>query len=335
MTNTSSIHFTSGHLDAQNTLLRLIEGECFRRVVVVQDSNVDGCLMDYKVLAAKGIDIHAIPMQGGEGCKTVSTYLWLVDKLDEAKVTRNDLIIAVGGGTIGDLVGFVAMTYLRGIALIHVPTTLLAMIDSSIGGKNGINTPVGKNRLGGFYQPIAVIVDTDYLGTLPEEEWNAGMGELLKYACIIPDGMRLLHESFSLDDKIRICARFKESIVAKDPYDKGERMVLNLGHTLAHAYEQEMGYNVSHGVAVAGGVWHMARVARKNGCIDEKAYALIETTAKALGAPDMRTMISTLSKHFLRDKKMTDNLKLVMLSTHGTVLCDLSIEAAIGILEDV
>lgn len=204
--------------------------------------------------------IQILTVARGEESKSVDNWLELQNQLLEADIKRNDLVIAVGGGVVGDLTGFVAATTLRGVHLIHIPTTLLAMVDSSIGGKTGVNHATGKNRIGSFYQPDRIFAFTHFLSTLDRQEYFCGLGEVLKYASIsdltLFDLTRKVIESdFKEEDLvlelIRRSAKIKSEIVSRDEKESGIRAFLNFGHTTAHAIERVLGYGrISHGVAV-------------------------------------------------------------------------------------
>jgi 3-dehydroquinate synthase len=214
----------------------------------------------------------------GENSKNGDTYLKLLHFLAENNLTRSDCIIALGGGVVGDLAGFAAATYLRGIPYIQVPTSLLAMVDSSVGGKTGIDLDAGKNLCGAFYQPAAVICDTDVLSTLPEDVFRDGCAEVIKYAVLFdPELFRLMEQTgldFDQEAVITRCVEHKRNVVVGDEFDRGQRMLLNLGHTIGHAIETCSDYTISHGKAVAIG---MAMVCRAAKCPDaDRISALLE-----------------------------------------------------------
>lgn len=238
------------------------------RLVIVTDENVAGlhlgALRDG--LAAAGIACDSIVLPAGEGTKSFQHLAGLCERLLEAGVERNDTVAAFGGGVIGDLVGFAAAILRRGISFVQLPTTLLAQVDSSVGGKTGINTAQGKNLIGAFHQPAAVIADLDMLKTLPERQFVAGYAEVVKYALLGNAGFyRWLDGNFS-DLKrgsaqaqlhaVKLCCAAKARIVAADETELGERALLNLGHTFAHALEAATGYSdrLLHGEAVAIGI---------------------------------------------------------------------------------
>ncbi len=265
---------------------------------------------------------YVLPLSGGEANKTVDTYLGIVRFLAEHGFDRGDVVVAVGGGVVGDTVGFAAATYMRGIRLIHMPTTLLAMVDSSIGGKTGVDLPQGKNLLGSFYQPEAVVIDAAFLSTLPPKEWTNGMGECIKYGVLLPPdrGLHLLQGTLPLDELLPLCAGYKAQVVAADECDKGSRALLNLGHTAAHAIERLSGYTVPHGLAVAIGVGRLAQSAYARGQIDKPTRDMIVTAADNLGLPDVPYTAEELAQAAQADKKSHgDYLTLVDIFGLGDV----------------
>lgn len=205
----------------------------------------------------------------GEQSKNLSVYGDLMNTLAQNGLSRTDCILAFGGGVVGDLAGFAAATYLRGISYIQIPTTLLAMVDSSVGGKTAIDLPAGKNLIGAFYQPAAVLCDTDLLTTLPADHFRNGCAEVVKYG-VLYDEELFAHleqygKDFCLETVITRCVELKRNAVEQDTFDRGCRMLLNFGHTIGHAIEQCSNYSIPHGQAVSAG---MAIVSRASNCID-------------------------------------------------------------------
>ncbi|HEX2721620.1 MAG TPA: 3-dehydroquinate synthase, partial [Gemmatimonadaceae bacterium] len=248
------------------------------RYAIITDSHV-GPLYADRLATAVGVgagEILAVP--AGEGSKTRGSWGWLTDHLIERGFGRDSAIIALGGGVVGDLAGFVAATYMRGIPIIHVPTTLLAMIDSSIGGKTGVDTLMGKNLVGAFHQPSGVLIDPQTLETLPLNELRTGFAEALKHGVIadrayfdsvvraIPSVLYDQRKSGdSLTGVIVGSIAIKSRIVARDEHEGGLRKILNFGHTIAHALELLSGYSLAHGEAVAIGMTLEARLAERAG----------------------------------------------------------------------
>ncbi len=242
-----------------------------QKVCIVSDSNVFPLFGKTCVgsLERAGYTVSTFVFPAGEASKNGNTYLELLNDLAVNKLTRSDLIIALGGGVVGDLAGFAAATYLRGIAFIQIPTSLLAAVDSSVGGKTAIDLPAGKNLAGAFYQPSLVLCDTDILNSLPEEVFIEGCAEAIKYGVLYdPNLFTYLEEtglSFDREKVIARCVSLKRDAVVADEFDTGERMKLNLGHTIGHGEEAKSHFAVSHGKAVAIG---MAIVARASNCPD-------------------------------------------------------------------
>lgn len=251
----------------------------FRKAYVIVDEHVWRFHQSYiqKFFNSISLDVLNISVvPSGESSKSIKEWQRLTDELLQADCKRNDVICVFGGGVTGDLGGFAASTALRGIPLVHFPTTVLAMVDSAIGGKTGINHSTGKNRIGAFYQPEAVICDVHFLTTLPKNEWFCGLGEVLKYACIsdqqlVVEITKILQKSddFMASDWAKIIeksASIKAHIVAQDEREMGIRAYLNFGHTFAHAIEHELGYGtMSHGDAVFWGCIAACELSRLQG----------------------------------------------------------------------
>ncbi len=258
-------------------------------------------------LLEHGFQISHFIFPAGEPQKNGQTYLELLSFLAEHHITRSDCLIALGGGVVGDLAGFAAATYLRGVPYFQIPTSLLAMVDSSVGGKTAINLPCGKNLVGAFYQPTAVLCDIDTLRTLPETFFRDGCAEVIKYAVLF-DPQLFAHledngPAFDLESVISRCVELKRDVVIQDEFDTAERMKLNLGHTIGHAIECCSHYTVSHGQAVAAG---MAIVARAAACLDR------ERIVRLLGQFGLPTETAysaeQLTERALSDKKLMDGV---------------------------
>ena len=217
-------------------------------------------------LADAGLRVCVVSIPAGESSKNAEQYLLLLETLAKEGLTRTDCIIALGGGVVGDLAGFAAATYLRGIPYIQVPTTLLAMVDSSVGGKTGIDLAAGKNLCGAFYQPTTVLCDTDTLNTLPDEIFQDGCAEVIKYGILYdPTLFAHLEEKgldFDREATIARCVELKRNVVALDEFDTSARMKLNLGHTIGHAIEKCSQYEISHGKSLAAGIAIVSRAAK-------------------------------------------------------------------------
>ena len=242
-----------------------------------------------KSLADAGFSVCRFVFPHGEGSKCAKTYLALLDALCENRLTRADAVVALGGGVAGDLTGFAASTYLRGIGFIQIPTTLLAMVDSSVGGKTAINLRAGKNQLGCFHQPAAVICDTDAFSTLPEREVRSGSAEIIKYGVIGDEGFfeSLGEEPISAryEAVVECCVSMKRDFVTRDEFDRGDRRYLNFGHTIGHAAERCSGYTLPHGYAVAMGMAAISRAAESFGISEKGTAERIEKMLKRYGLP--------------------------------------------------
>ena len=255
-------------------------------------------------LEASGFTCVDFVFPHGEESKNGNTLLSLLSYLAQNKLTRSDLIIALGGGVVGDLAGFAAATYLRGIRHIQVPTTLLAAVDSSVGGKTAIDLPAGKNLAGAFWQPSAGICDTDTLTSLPVDVFRDGCAEVIKYAILYdPELFAHLEEkglNFDREAVITRCVEWKRNAVARDEFDTGERMLLNLGHTFGHGIEAHSHFTLSHGQAVAIG---MAIVSRASRCADaDRIISLLEQ----FGLPTTIDFpVEDILSYVLSDKKRT------------------------------
>ncbi|MDR0327094.1 MAG: 3-dehydroquinate synthase [Planctomycetaceae bacterium] len=232
-------------------------------------------------IADAGLTVHQLTFESGEQTKSIAGIGKLWESLFDFGIDRKAVLVAVGGGVIGDFGGFAAATYARGIRFFQVPTTLLAQVDSSVGGKVGINLETGKNMVGAFHQPLGVLIDTATLQTLPAEQYTAGLGEVVKYALSLDASLfefiesntkRIKNRDNTVMQKIVAeCCRIKAQIVTEDEHEtKGRRILLNYGHTFAHAFESLSGYTMPHGLAVAMGSMCAARLAYRLGLVDEK-----------------------------------------------------------------
>ena len=261
------IHISRGLLRRCAPLFAPYKG---KKAAVVADSNT-APLYSYALLEQlhmAGVEASVIILPAGEATKCPEQLARLYDAFLDARLTRADLVIALGGGVVGDIAGYAACTYLRGVHFVQVPTTLLAQVDSSVGGKVAVNHPRGKNLLGAFYQPELVLIDCDTLTTLDERQIGAGLGEVIKYGCICDSALFERIEALGsraalmpvLDEIIARCCEIKAEYVRLDPHDHGVRMQLNFGHTLAHALENICGYGtLLHGEAVSIGMVAAAR----------------------------------------------------------------------------
>lgn len=240
-------------------------------------------------LESAGFDVLHFIHQGGETAKSLETYGELLNFLCDSHISRSDILVALGGGVTGDLTGFVAATYLRGISFVQIPTTLLAAVDSSVGGKTAINLNSGKNQAGCFYQPIAVFCDPDTLKTLPDSDYRCGCAEIVKYGVLAGGELFDTVSSGGIKQSeeavIASCVKIKSDIVNEDEFDRGTRMLLNLGHSIGHAVEKCSGYAVHHGDAVAVGMAMIARAAADKGFCSTDCRDKIIDTLRKYGLP--------------------------------------------------
>ena len=263
-----------------------------------------------------GLDQSVLQVPDGEEAKSLAEVERLCRSMSAAGFTRSDVIVAVGGGVVTDVAGFVASVYHRGMSYVSVPTTLLGQVDAAIGGKTGVNLPEGKNLVGAFWQPHAVLCDTDVLATLPPREMRSGQGELAKYHFLSGNDL----DALDLTERIAAAVRIKADIVAADEREGGRRAVLNYGHTLAHAIETAGRYDLRHGEAVAVGLVYAAEVAAGMGRIDEDRVAYHRRVVTGYGLPSRLPAIlddDELLALFGRDKKAVDGLTLVLDSARG------------------
>lgn len=247
------------------------------RAVIVSDSHVAPLYAETveKSLKEYGFEASLFVFEAGEERKRLSTIEKMYAHFYEHDITRTDMIVALGGGVTGDMAGFAAASYLRGIDFVQIPTTLLSQVDSSVGGKTGVDLPTGKNLVGAFHQPDVVLIDPETLNTLPEQFYQDGMGEVIKYGCIRSASLfeRLENDAVSVDDIIYESVSIKRDVVERDERDTGERAILNFGHTFGHALEKLHHYSgLTHGEAVALGALILTEITEKKG-ITEKGTA--------------------------------------------------------------
>ena len=313
---------------------RLAETRCGKRVALVTNSTIANLYLGPTVttLAGAGFDPAIIQIPDGEEHKNLAWLAFVYDRLIDAGIDRGGAVIALGGGVVGDLTGFAAATYLRGVACVQVPTTLLAQIDASIGGKTGINHAAGKNLLGAFKQPRFVLADVDCLRTLPRREFVAGLAEVIKTGAILdPELFELLEaelpavlrqERELMVRIVRTCCQLKALVVAEDETEGGYRAVLNFGHTFGHAIESLTDYTTFlHGEAVAIGMVAAARVSRRLGLCDEETVRRLIRLIDRCGLPvEIPADLSreALALAMRTDKKaLSGSIKFVCLESIG------------------
>ena len=299
-----------------------------QKIMIISDDNVFPLYGQQVTDSLKDYECHSLVLPHGEPTKNFQSLPKIYTAMLDAKLTRSDLVIALGGGVIGDLAGFAAASYLRGVKLVQIPTSLLAQVDSSVGGKVAVDLPQGKNLVGAFYQPKMVLIDPDVLNTLPEHFIKDGMGEVIKYGCIKDAGLfdRLCaHSSFEnlkpeLSEIIARCVDIKRIVVEADQFDTGERMLLNFGHTLAHTIEQHYNYErESHGEAVGIGMYQITRMSEEKGLTISGCSDRIKKALDIYGLPSSCGLpIADLTKAITLDKKnLNGNLNVVLLKEIG------------------
>ena len=326
--NSYPIHIENGILAKTGELV----SEVFsgKKIMIVSDDNVFPLYGEIitKALSDSGFECHSFVLPHGEPTKSFQSLPKIYEALLNAKLTRSDLLIALGGGVIGDLAGFAASSYLRGIKFVQIPTSLLAQVDSSVGGKVAVDLPQGKNLVGAFYHPKAVIIDPDVLNTLPDHFISDGMGEVIKYGCIKDKELfELLCRHTSFDDLkpkltqiIARCVDIKRIVVEADQFDLGERILLNFGHTLAHTIEQHFHYErESHGEAVGIGMYQITKIAEEKGLTTFGCAEQIKKALEIYKLPDNSNLpIDVLTDAISLDKKNLNNhLNVVLLHDIG------------------
>ena len=300
-----------GLLDRVGELLREVSAPSM--AAIVSDNTVYALYGErtVKALEKAGYRVHSFTFPAGEGSKNLSTYADVLHFLGEHRFSRSDVVVALGGGVVGDLAGFAAATYQRGIPFVQVPTTLLAAVDSSVGGKTAVNLASGKNQVGCFYQPSLVLCDPDTLRTLPPEEYRNGCAEVIKYAVLRSepffDALRAEPVSAQVEHVIATCVGMKRDLVAADEFDRGSRQLLNLGHSFGHAVEKCSDYAVPHGCGVAIGMAIIARAAAKRGICTDDTCAQILALLRQYGLPTETAFTrDALTDAARSDKKIAD-----------------------------
>jgi 5-deoxy-5-amino-3-dehydroquinate synthase len=293
---------------ARHRLLELLPVGVQRAAIVTQAS--------IPVTVDPGVDHRVFTMPEGEHGKDLGTIEDLCRDWAQWGLNRGDCVVAVGGGVVTDTAGFAAAVYHRGIPVVHVSTTLLGQIDAAIGGKTGVNLPEGKNLVGAFWQPAAVLCDTEVLGTLPPREYRNGLGEMAKYAFLGVDDL----PDLPLDEAVAACVRCKAEVVGSDERESGRRAILNYGHTLGHALETAGSYDLRHGEAVAIGLLYAAEVAQRLGRIDR---ARVDEHRRVVAGYDLPMALppgsdpEQLVALFSRDKKAVAGLTFVLDGPQG------------------
>ena len=311
--------------------------------LVVTNDTVAPLYLDKLKSNIEGKTVASIELPDGEAYKTTDTLHTVLDKLVEIGANRDTTVIALGGGVVGDVAGFAAASYMRGVGFVQVPTTLLAQVDSSVGGKTGINHAQGKNLIGAFYQPGVVLIDTDTLRTLPDRELKAGLAEVIKYGAIADAEFFGWLEN-NIDDLLngdaaalafaieRSCA-IKAEVVAEDERESGRRAILNYGHTFGHAIENSLGYGEwLHGEAVAAGMVMAARLSGIAASDQDRLLALIDKAGLPVAPPDIPADV--LLDAMSRDKKVQNKaVRFVLLKELGNAYVSADIDS--GLLQEI
>lgn len=318
------IHIGSGGLANADLWRRQLRG---RQVLVLSNATVAPLYLEKVIEGLHGFEHASVILEDGEQFKTFDNIGRVLEALARLGANRDATLIALGGGVIGDMGGFAAACWMRGIAFVQMPTTLLAMVDSSVGGKTGVNLPAGKNLVGAFHQPAAVLIDTSTLATLPRREFVSGIAEIIKIGAIgdaaffgfleVHTEAILAREPQALDQAIAASCRHKAGVVARDEREQGERALLNFGHTFAHAIETEAGYGrLLHGEAVAIGMLLAARLSAALGRATPTDADRLQTLLEHFGLPTRLPhglVPEKLLAHMRLDKKsLSGELRLIL-----------------------
>lgn len=289
-----------------------------RKIFIITDDIVESLYLKVVKESLKEFEVESVVIPHGEASKSLTMYSKVIQQLLDKDIRRNELLLALGGGVVGDLTGFVAATLFRGLPYINIPTTLLSQMDSSIGGKTGIDFSERKNIIGCFKQPKLVLIDPKVLKTLSKREWNNGMGELIKHAIIgnPPLFENLLQKPKIEETMIWESLKVKQKVVEKDVFDTKDRMLLNFGHTFGHVIELEM--NLKHGEAVALGMLMALRFGIDNGITKEECYAKVKKILQLYELPHEEPAYQKYLKDIFKDKKnLAGKLSFVLIRDIG------------------
>ncbi len=335
------IYIGSGLIGQKQLLIKYISS---KQVLIVTNTTIAPLYLETVCDNLTGFQVETVILPDGEQFKNIKYLTKIFDQLLEKKYNRNSTLIALGGGVIGDMGGFAAACYQRGIAFIQIPTTVLAQVDSSVGGKTGVNHPLGKNMIGAFYQPQCVIADIDVLNTLDDRQLIAGIAEVIKYGLIrdldffewLEKNMALLltRDKDALSYVIERSCINKAEIVAEDEFESGIRAILNLGHTFGHAIETGMGYGkYLHGEAVAIGIGYAVDLSRAMGWLSSKEVERIMSllkSAKLPVVPPEQMKVEQFIDLMAVDKKNVDGkIKLILLKEIGKASLPINVDQAL------
>lgn len=333
------IYIGSGLLNQEQLYTQHIKS---KQVIVITNSTIAPLYLDQVLNNLQNFTVETLILPDGEQFKTLDYVTQIFDKLLSCKFSRNATLIALGGGVIGDMGGFSAACYQRGIAFIQIPTSLLAQVDSSVGGKTGVNHPLGKNMIGAFYQPLCVIADADVLNTLDDRQLSAGLAEVIKYGLIrdieffewLEQNIKLLlaRDKAALAFAIERSCLNKAQIVAEDETETGIRATLNLGHTFGHAIETGTGYGTYlHGEAVSIGTCQAADLSRRKGWLTdadvERIIALFKKANLPVKPPEQLDSDQFLELMAVDKKNIDGNIRLILLTAIGAATLPVGIDA--------
>ncbi len=289
------------------------------RLLIVTDGNVAPLHLEKLVSLLDGYEVHTVVLPSGEEHKNLDSIVSVLTRMKECSFDRDDAVIALGGGVVGDMAAFSASIYMRGIDFVNIPTILLSQVDSSVGGKTGIDFLGAKNAVGSFYQPRLVICDTSHLSTLTPGIFRDGCAEVIKYAFIgDPELLDVIDGGIgsNVEEIVYRCVSDKDRVVSADEFDRGERALLNFGHTVGHAVESLSGYTVSHGSAVAIGMSVITLGCEKKGICPEGVYDRLTATLRANGLPTTTDMTAdALIEAIRNDKKKSGDAITVIVPT--------------------
>ena len=320
----SKVIMSAGITNDLSTLALSCQKSC--KIFIITDTNVSAIYLEHleSQLKKLNFEVNYYIIPAGEFSKSLNTAENIYEKLSSDLISKNDIIISLGGGMVSDISGFVASTYKRGIKLINIPTSFLAMIDASIGGKNAVNLNSGKNLVGSFYFPDLVLIDCSFLNTLPKQELNSGISEVIKCGAIFDKKLFNILEREKFEDNIENIIYksilVKKKLVEEDRFDSGKRMLLNFGHTIGHAIENLHGYkNISHGEAVSIGMNAITKISEKLGLTDAGVSERLKNVCEKYCLPVENSFsIESLSEAILQDKKIFgEYINLVILKDIG------------------
>ena len=311
------VHIDSGIISTVGSDMKTL-GLC-GKALIISDDNVAPLYMPTvkESLTASGFDVYEFIIPHGEESKSAANLIAILEFAAKNNFSRSDAFLALGGGVVGDLCGFAAAVYMRGIAFVQIPTSLLAAVDSSVGGKTAIDLEAGKNLAGAFHQPKLVICDTNCFSTLPDEEFANGMGEVIKYGMFCDSELLdMLAGDIDIKATVARCVEIKAKVVEADEFEKGERAFLNFGHTIAHAFELLSGYTVPHGSAVATGMVAITKACVAKGFCTADALDILLSLLKKYNLPEsFNYSVDEIYSATLRDKKNSNGKITLVLPT--------------------